>query len=287
MIENTMSQAKLVNCLGREIFYREYGDRQAPAVVAMHGLGGQGLNFDRLATVLAQHYRVICPDMIGRGRSQWALEPDNEYCFERYSQLLNALLEHLCVSDFHWLGTSMGGALGMYCIGNGWGARINSLVLNDIGPEIDADVLAGIAEAAGSEQRFNSYRELSVHIARYLGEWAAQPDNSEHWDRFALTGARRCDNGQLALHHDTAIARQFARHASDYQNWQRFAKINCPLLIIRGNLSTVLTAETAERMQQIKPHANLVVINGWGHAPFLDTDNQIELITQFLSEIQS
>lgn len=284
MIDDLEPRVKVANCLGREIFYREYGDRNAPVVVALHGLGGQGLNFDPLARRLREGYRVICPDMIGRGYSQWATEPDREYCFANYQQLLGALLEQLAVEQFHWVGTSMGGALGIYCVGSDWGDRVRSLVLNDIGPEIDADILADIAQAIALEQRFDTHTELAESIAVFLGEWAVQPDDTEHWMRFALQGARRCDDGRLALHHDPAIGHQFICHPGDYQNWPQYRNIDCPVLVVRGALSTVLTEATALQMTQSGPVTKLVTLEGWGHAPFLDSDNQIALIQNFLIE---
>ncbi len=283
MINESGPKAKAINCIGREIFYCDYGESTAPVVLAVHGLGGQGRNFDVIATALQQGYRVICPDIIGRGRSQWAQDPATEYCFDFYQALLADLLEQLAIKDVHWLGTSMGGALGIYCAGGQWRDRIKSLVINDVGPEIDADVLASIAQAIGQNKKFETCRELAAYIQSYLGEWAGVPGDIDHWMNFAFHGARRCEDGRLMLHHDPRIATQFSVHASDYQNWDRYLTINCPTLVIRGALSTVLTEETLARMARCGPEAKHVTFDKCGHAPFLETDAQIQVIKQFLS----
>lgn len=284
MIDELEAQVKVVNCQGREIVCREYGSGNAQTVLAVHGLGGQGVNFEPLAQALCSDYRVICPDLIGRGRSQWAEDPDREYCFANYKQLLGELLAQLEIDQFHWVGTSMGGALGIRCAGGAWRGRIKSLVLNDIGPEIDAGVLAEIATAIAEEPRFNSYTELAEGIAAFLGSWAGQPNDMAHWMRFALQGARRCDDGRLALHHDPKIGRQFACHEQDYQNWQGYHAIECPVLVIRGTLSRVLSPSVAAQMTRSGPTAQLVTLEGWGHAPFLDAADQVKMVAEFIRQ---
>lgn len=283
MINESSLKAKVINCIGREIFYFEYGESTAPVLLAVHGLGGQGRNFAAIATALQQGYRVICPDIIGRGRSQWAQDPAAEYCFDFYQALLADLLKQLNINEVHWLGTSMGGALGIYCAGGEWRGRIQSLVINDIGPELDDAVLASIAQAAGQRKTFVSYSELAAHIQSYLGEWAGVAEDASHWMNFALHGARRCEDGSLMLHHDPHIAMQFSVHASDYQNWDRYQAIQCPTLVIRGALSTVLTEKTLARMATCGPMAKHVTFDNCGHVPFLESDDQIQAVKMFMS----
>ena len=128
--------SKYVVCEGREIHYTERGAERAEVVIACHGLARTGRDMDDVAEHLAGRYRVICPDTIGRGLSEWSPVPEGEYCLAFYGRIAVSLMDQLEIDEAHWLGTSMGGALGIHLAAGALRRRIRRLVLNDIGPKL-------------------------------------------------------------------------------------------------------------------------------------------------------
>jgi len=275
----------LAVCSGFEIHVTEYGDPNGQIILGVHGLGGQGRNFASLAGNLGSHFRLVCPDLIGRGKSEWSTKPELDYCFNVYLEILEDLMDQLAVEKLAWIGTSMGGALGMQAAAGKLSNRIQALVLNDIGPDLPKTVLKEIAVAIASKTCFESYRELAKHLGAFLGGMARRPNSVEHWLEFAVTGSRRLRDGKLMLHHDPRITAQFEHHARDYENWRAFRRIQCPILIIRGAESTVLEAGIADRMVTENRHSTLCTLQNWGHAPFLDTPEDARLVEAFLRRI--
>ncbi len=147
-------------CEDREIHFTEWGESHAQAVIAWHGLARTGRDMDDIAAHLAKRYRVICPDTIGRGFSQWSPAPEREYCLDFYARTAVALLKELRIEECHWLGTSMGGALGIRLAAGPLRGRIRRLVLNDIGPELGAAAVGRIRAYAGSPPAFERMSEL-------------------------------------------------------------------------------------------------------------------------------
>jgi len=150
--------------LGREIHYMQWGDPQAPVLLAAHGLARTGRDMDELAAWFCDRYRVICPDTIGRGLSQWSAEPDAEYCLEFYARHLAALLDTLRIDKLAWVGTSMGGAIGICAAASALRGRISHLVLNDNAPQLAVEAIDRIRNYAGNPAIFDTVSELEQYF---------------------------------------------------------------------------------------------------------------------------
>lgn len=268
-------------CEGREIHYTEWGEDHADTVVAWHGLARTGRDMDDIAAHLAKRFRVVCPDTIGRGLSQWSPAPEREYCLDFYARLAVALLAHLQVGECHWLGTSMGGALGLRLAAGALRGRIRRLVLNDIGPQLGAAAVARIRAYAGNPAAFDRMSELEAYFRTVYRPFGELTD--AQWRRLAETSARRTAEGRLTPHYDPKMVLQFEHHPSDYDQWDAYDAIDVPTLCLRGESSDLLLADTADAMRQRGPRAVVVTIPGCGHAPALNVPAQFSLVERFLN----
>jgi pimeloyl-ACP methyl ester carboxylesterase len=255
-------------------------------VVAWHGLARTGRDMDPLAAHLcAQGWRVVCPDTIGRGLSQWSPRPEAEYCLDFYARIARSLVDQLGLERFHWVGTSMGGAIGMVCAAGTLQGRIERLVLNDIGPQLAAPAVQRIRSYAGSPAAFDTMGELERYFRTVYKPYGYLPD--AQWRLLAESSARRLPDGRVTPHYDPAMVMQFEHHPQDYELWPTFDRIDVPVLCLRGADSDLLLAETAEAMRDRGPRALVVTIAGCGHAPALNVPDQLELVQRFLSEARS
>jgi pimeloyl-ACP methyl ester carboxylesterase len=268
-------------CAGREIHYTEWGAGNAETVFAWHGLARTGRDMDHIAAHLAARYRVICPDTVGRGLSQWSPQPEKEYCLDFYAQLAVSLAEHLGLDQFHWLGTSMGGAVGMYLAGGAFRGRIRKLVLNDIGPKLGDAALARIRAYAGKPASFERMSELEAHFRTIYKPYGWLSD--DHWRLLTETSMRRTAEGKVTPHYDPKMVMQFECHPNDYELWDAYDRITAPTLCLRGESSDLLLPETAEEMRKRGPSAVVVTIAGCGHAPALNVPEQFDLVRRFLN----
>lgn len=268
-------------CEGREIHYTEWGEDHADTVVAWHGLARTGRDMDDIAAHLAKRFRVVCPDTIGRGLSQWSPAPEREYCLDFYARLAVALLAQLQVRQCHWLGTSMGGALGIRLAAGALRGRIRRLVLNDIGPQLGAAALARIRAYAGNPAAFDRMSELEAYFRTVYRPFGELTD--AQWRRLAETSARRTAEGRLTPHYDPKMVLQFEHHPADYDQWDAYDAIDVPTLCLRGESSDLLPADTADAMRQRGPRAVVVTIPGCGHAPALNVPAQFSLVERFLN----
>ena len=267
-------------CEGREIHYTEWGTSHAPAVIAWHGLARTGRDMDDIAAHLAPRYRVICPDTIGRGLSQWSPDPGREYCLDFYGRIAVALLDQLMIQECRWLGTSMGGALGLRLAAGALKGRIRRLVLNDIGPQLGAAALERIRAYAGKPPQFERMSELEQYFRTIYKPYGWLSDGQ--WRRLAETSARRTPDGKLTPHYDPSMVLQFEHHPRDYDQWDAYDAIEAPTLCLRGETSDLLLEETARQMQGRGPKATVVTIAGCGHAPALNVPEQFALVERFL-----
>lgn len=268
---------------GRELHYLEWGPAQAPALLMWHGLVRTGRDFDVIAAALAGRYRVLCPDTIGRGLSQWSPAPDEEYCLDFYVRLAEALLDQLGIARVRWLGTSMGGALGVRAAAGVLRARISHLVLNDIGATIEATPGAErITSYVANPPAFATMSEFEQFVRTVYRPYGWQSD--AQWRRMAQTSARRLPDGRITAHYDPAVTRQFAVHPDDYRQWHLYDRLEVPTLLLRGEASDLLPIEVAREMTRRGPRARLLEIAGCGHAPALNVPAQIEPIAQFLAQ---
>jgi pimeloyl-ACP methyl ester carboxylesterase len=267
-------------CEGREIHYTEWGDAKAPAIIAWHGLARTARDMDDIAAHLARRWRVICPDTIGRGLSQWSPKPQSEYCLDFYGRLALALLDNLRIESCHWLGTSMGGAIGLRLAGGTLKGRIRKLVLNDVGPRIAQAAVERIRAYAGKPPQFDRVSELEQYFRTVYKPYGWLSD--EQWRRLTETSARRTPEGRVTTHYDPDMVMQFVHHPSDYDQWDAYDAIECPTLCLRGETSDLLLAETADEMRRRGPRAVVVTIAGCGHAPALNVPDQWRLVERFL-----
>lgn len=260
------------------------------AVVCVHGLSRQGRDFDNLARSLSEHVRVVCVDVPGRGRSDWLQDP-MAYQFPAYVTDLMALLQALAaqgVTSFDWVGTSMGGVIGML-ISAQPGLKIRRLVLNDVGPMIEPDALLRIGDYLGKAPSFANLEEGAAYLWSISQSFG--PHTPEQWMRLCEPMLRQ-EGEHWVLHYDPAIAEPFKAHtassaaqaARDGQAllWQVYESLRLPVLLIRGADSDLLSQETAHRMAATGPQAKWVDIEGVGHAPTLTSAPQVALVQAFL-----
>ena len=266
-------------CLGRELHYLDWGGQQTEVVVAWHGLARTGRDMDDIAAHLAPRFRVICPDTLGRGLSQWSPLPDQEYQLSFYAAQAADLLDQLGVQHCHWLGTSMGGAIGLHAAAGVLRGRIRRLVLNDIGPALAAPAVARIRRYAGSPAAFATVLELEQYFRTVYQPYGALTD--AQWRRLTETSLRRLPDGRVTPHYDPAMVRQFEAHPSDYDQWPAWDALQIPVLALRGQHSDLLLPEVAEAMRQRGPRAVVVTVPDCGHAPALNTPEQCMLVERF------
>ena len=272
--------SRYLACAGREIHFTEWGAQHAETVVAWHGLARTGRDMDDIAAHLSKRYRVICPDTIGRGLSQWSPAPDDEYCLAFYSRIAVSMLDQLEVADCHWLGTSMGGAIGLHAAAGALRGRIRRLVLNDIGPEIAAAAVERIRSYAGNPAAFATLSELEQYFRTIYKPYGWMSD--AQWRRLAQTSMRRLPDGRVTPHYDPALVRQFIAHPDDYDQWPAWDRLDIPVLVLRGVDSDLLLPAVAEAMRNRGPRAVVVTMPDCGHAPALNTPEQCHLVERFL-----
>ena len=270
-----------LRCEEREIHYTEWGAQHDEVVIAWHGLARTCRDMDDIAEHLSQRWRVICPDTLGRGLSQWAADPSREYCLAFYARLATSLVNQLKLERFHWLGTSMGGAIGTKAAAGPLRGRIQRLVLNDNGPQLAAAAIERIRSYAGSPAAFDTVSELEQYFRTIYKPYGWLSD--AQWRRLTETSTRRLPDGRVTPHYDPAMVRQFIDHPDDYTLWAEWDTLRMPVLCLRGEDSDLLLRDTAEGMRQRGPRAVVVEIAGCGHAPALNTPEQFALVERFFA----
>jgi pimeloyl-ACP methyl ester carboxylesterase len=278
--------SRYLSCADREIHCMDWtpaaGASPRGTVLAWHGLARTGRDMDPLAAHLSGlGYRVICPDTIGRGLSQWSPVPETEYCLAFYARLAKDLVDQLGVDRFHWVGTSMGGAIGMVCAAGSLRGRVQRLVLNDIGPQLAAPAVQRIRSYAGNPASFATVGELERYFRTVYKPYGYLSD--AQWTQLTESSTRRLPNGWVTPHYDPAMVMQFTHHPDDYELWDAYDRIEAPVLCLRGAESDLLLADTAEAMRDRGPCALVVTIEGCGHAPPLNVPAQLDLVERFLS----
>ncbi|MBL8708002.1 MAG: alpha/beta hydrolase [Rhodospirillaceae bacterium] len=262
------------------IAYTERGDASASrVVVCCHGLTRNGRDFDALAEDLSRHARVICPDIVGRGQSDW-LRDAHHYGYPQYCADMNALIARLDVEEVLWVGTSMGGLIGMTLAGQA-GSPIRRLVINDVGPFVPKAALRRIADYVGLDNRFSSLTAVETHLRKVLAPFG--PLTEAQWQHIVTHGHRRREDGTFGLAYDPAIARNVKLGVQDWDLWALWDRITCPTLILRGADSDLLLADTALEMTRRGPRGRLVTWDGMGHAPALMAPEQIAVIREWLT----
>lgn len=265
------------------IAYREWGTGPR-TIVCVHGLTRNGRDFDLLAADLADRLnaRVICPDVVGRGDSGRLANPDN-YGYPQYLADMAVLLARLNVEQVDWVGTSMGGLIGMMLAAQP-GSPIVRLVINDIGPFVPQAALERIGEYVGLDPWFADLNAVETYVRRQYAGFGALTDGQ--WRLMAETSTRRQSDGSYRLAYDPGINRIFKTNAmTDIDLWPLWSMIRQPVLAIRGALSDLLLADVAQRMCAEGPKARLHVVSDAGHAPALMAEDQIAVIRNFLTDV--
>ena len=277
-----------VQCLGasglHRLAYWEWGDATNPRVlVCVHGLARQARDFDTLARALSGDYRVVCVDVVGRGQSDWLADASG-YQIPAYVADMVTLLARLDAQTVHWVGTSMGGLIGLG-LASLPQSPIAKLVLNDVGPTIQFEALARIGNYLGQPLHWNTVDEAADYLHTISSSFG--PHTREQW--LALSRPMlKPDGDGFRLHYDPAIAQSFKiitpaiAAAGEAMTWAAFDAIRCPTLLLRGANSDLLKRETAQAMTQRGPKARLVEFAGVGHAPTLVADDQVAVVREFL-----
>jgi pimeloyl-ACP methyl ester carboxylesterase len=289
----TEARVKSVQCSSpaglHRMAYKEWGDPDNPNVlVCVHGVTRVSDDFDHLAAALCDHYRVVCPDVAGRGRSD-RLRSAAFYTIPQYVSDMVTLIARATANNdegtVHWFGTSMGGLIGMV-LASLEGSPIRKLVLNDIGPVLNKDAVQRIGDYIGQDLRFPSF-EAGASFVRTVSE-SFGPHTDAEWNKLAQDVLRREDDGNWVRHYDLGLALPFRamtpEKAEDDEAalWAAYDAIRCPTLLVRGEHSDLLARETAQQMAARGPKPQVVEIAGVGHAPTFVHDDQIAIARQFL-----
>lgn len=273
--------------------WTEWGDVENPRVlVCVHGVSRNGRDFDTLARALCDEYRVVCPDIVGRGRSDW-LPPTADapvhYNVPQYALDCAEMLGHVGAAKVRWVGTSMGGLIGM-ALASMPQSPIERLVLNDVGPVLNGAALARIGDYIGADISFATFEDGMQYVRMISDSFG--PHNDEEWRLLCehVLVERDEPRGRIwRLHYDPRIGESFRAMAlanptgADIMLWDVYDAIRCPTLAIRGELSDLLSRETHAEMGRHGPKARLVEFGGIGHAPTLMHVDQIAVVREFLA----
>jgi pimeloyl-ACP methyl ester carboxylesterase len=261
------------------VVYDEWGDPENPdVVVCVHGVGRNARDFDELAAALAPTHRTLSVDMPGRGRSDWLADP-NDYVFPTYLTVLTALMAKSGAETVGWVGTSMGGLLGMLLAAQP-GTPVARLVVNDVGPTIGPAAIERIRGYLGTDPTFATYAEIAQYVRTISAPFG--PLTDAQWEHLTRSNVRVRPDGRWSLGYDPGIAVPFRTTAAPPDLWPVWDAIRCPALVLHGRESDLLSAETAAQMAARGPKAALVEFEGIGHAPMLLSADQIDPVVRFL-----
>ena len=271
-----------VRCLDPHGFhfvrYTEWGDAKNPRVLlCVHGLTRNARDFDFIAERLSDAYRVVCVDVVGRGRSDWLRDP-SDYTYAVYCGDIATLIASLHVETVDWLGTSMGGIIGMI-MASLQGTPVRRLAMNDVGLLIPGASLVRIGEYVGREATYDSLDALESAM-RGVSPFGNL--DAGQWRHLALHVARQEESGRWKFRYDPGIGKNFhAAAPADIDLRPFWNGVRGPVLVIRGENSDLLLKETLEEMGK-RPHTETHVVPDTGHAPMLMDDSQVGVVRRFL-----
>jgi pimeloyl-ACP methyl ester carboxylesterase len=286
MMPRTDPELRTVTCAHpgglHRLAYWEWGAPDNPdVVVCVHGLTRTGRDFDLLARRLAGTHRVVCPDMIGRGRSDRVADA-SLYQIPQYVADCVTLIARLDVPAVAWVGTSMGGLIGMLLAALD-GAPVSRLLLNDVGPVLSTAGLDRIRDYVGSDPTFASFEEGVATVRRIAADFG--PLSDAQWRMLAEHTVVPRDGGRWGFHYDPRIAEPIrAQPGEAPAAWPLWDRIRCPTWVVRGERSDLLSAAVADEMTRRGPRARRVDVAGVGHAPTFLPDDQIAIVERFLAE---
>lgn len=259
--------------------YYEWGDADNPRVViCVHGLTRNGRDFDVLAQALAAECRVLCPDVVGRGRSDW-LPRAADYGYPLYLSDMTALVARSGAEQVSWVGTSMGGLIGMMLAAQPR-TPVSRLVVNDVGAVVPKSALERLARYVGKAGPFADEPAVEAYLRSVHAPFG--PLTDQQWRHLARHSLRHNPDASLSLAYDAAIAGAFSGPLDDVVLWPVWDAIRAPVLLLRGSQSDLLPADTAQEMTRRGPGAQLLQFDGIGHAPALMSADQIEAVRAFL-----
>lgn len=270
-----------VACGQHELHVSTWGEPTRPALVMWHGLARTGRDFDEAAAAFADDYFVICPDTLGRGLSSWAKDVGNDYSYAAYGEHAEAIFDHFGVEKMRWIGTSMGGLIGVTLAAGRLRERITHLAVNDIGPWIPGEATGRIADYVGKPPSFHTVSELEDWLRAAYAPFGR--NSNAFWRRMADTSMRRKDDGTVTVHYDPSIVTQFTVHKGDLDCWDEWNSLDLPALLLRGKQSDVLPESVAAEMCERGPKPELVEFDDVGHAPTLATEAEWAVLREFLA----
>lgn len=264
--------------------FTDWGSRSLPrTMICAHGLTRQGRDFDALARVIGKDICCIETDIVGRGRSGWLNNKDG-YTFDTYVRHADALLDYRGLEEVEWLGTSMGGIIGMLLAARE-GTRVKRLILNDVGPFIPKVALERIRSYVADPPVFHSLNETAAYLRETLAGFGELSDSD--WSELTEHSVMREPGGTYRMHYDPAIGNAFEGPIEDVDLWAVYDMIDCPTLVLRGANSDLLPSEVAEEMTERGPKADLIEFEGCGHAPALMSDTQIRAVHEWLMQFET
>lgn len=287
------------NALTHRMAYWDWPAQQpadnSHVVIAVHGLTRTGRDFDVLAQHLSQHVRVICPDVVGRGRSDWLADPQG-YQIPAYVGDMLSLVGQLVqdaenngqpITRLDWVGTSMGGLIGLgFVTLPGLPLQVDRLVLNDVGPAIEWSSLLRIGQYLGQFEQYPSVAEGAAYLRHISSGFG--PHSDAQWLALSQAMFRPLENGQWTLHYDPAIAQPYqalteqASKEGEATLWSLYDSVKAKTLLLRGQNSDLLSASCAAAMTMRGPHAQVLELAGVGHAPTLVQEDQVQAVARFL-----
>lgn len=290
MLQSRLESVQWLSPAGLQTLgYREWGDPANPHVlICVHGLTRISNDFHTLAQTLGQHVRIIAPDVPGRGRSDWLPNPAL-YSVPNYVAAMVALLARANGKTVDWLGTSMGGLIGMG-VTSLKDHPIRRFIVNDVGPTLKLEALQRIGTYVGQPMQFNSVDEAVPYIKAISATFG--PHSDAQWHQLT-SDVMVQKNGAWTFHYDPAIAEPFKQISAEQAAfneamlWGAWDSIHCETLIIRGETSDLLSRETADDMTRRGPKAALIELPGIGHAPTFMHDDQINIVKRFILEGQT
>lgn len=280
---------KIVQCLSptglHHMAYKEWGEPDNPHVlICVHGVTRVSDDFDALAMAMCDEYRVICPDVVGRGYSGWLKNPAH-YQIPQYVSDMVTLLARVNADQVDWLGTSMGGLIGLG-LASLADSPISKLILNDVGPALNYPALERIRDYIGQDTCFAGFEQAAAYVRSISLSFGQHTE--QEWAKLARDVLRQTSNGDWRRHYDLAIAEPFKHMtpevalATEAKLWEAYDAVHCQTLLIRGEHSDLLSQIVAEKMTQRGPCAELVVFPNVGHAPMFYHADQIAVVREFL-----
>ncbi len=262
------------------IHYLDWGKTESPVVICAHGLTRNTHDFDYLASAICDQFRVIAIDFPGRGSSDW-LEDKNDYVIPTYLQVVSTLLQELSIRSFNWLGTSMGGLIGMILAAQN-PQSFQRLIINDVGPEVPSAAANRIIDYLSKSEKFSNLEDFEQHVRQVYAPFGQLTD--EQWRHLAKYSYQTDGDGKITSNYDPGIVVPFKTASNAKADlWPLFQSIKAPIYLIHGENSDILLPSILKKMKQLQPNLTSTMIKAVGHAPALMDKDQINIISNWLN----